>query len=123
MIPADEATVITRTSRCATWESSWASTASSSSAFSVRRIPVVTQTADRLGERPVAKALGRSVSAIATRGLGMSASAHSRSIMPCSSGASSGVTTRARIARRAILSEFHHWKTAMPMPIRPMITA
>ena len=44
-----------------------------------------------------------------TRGLGMSASAHSRSIMPCSSGASSGLTSRARIARIATLSLFHHW--------------
>ena len=44
-----------------------------------------------------------------TRGFGMSASAQSRSIMPCSSGASSGVTSRARIARIATLSEEHHW--------------
>ena len=71
----------------------------------------------------MAKAFGMSVSAIATRGFGMSASAHSRSIMPCSSGASSGVTTRARIAFSAILSENNHWKTATPMPMRPMITA
>ena len=39
--------------------------------------------------------------------------------MPCSSGASSGVTSRARIARMATLSEFHHWKNAMPMPTEP----
>ena len=122
-IPAEEATVITSTSRWATWESSCASTASSSSAVSVRRMPVVTQTADRLGERPVAKAFGRSVSAIATRGLGMSASAQSRSIIPCSSGASSGLTSRAPMARSAALSEFHHWKKAMPMPTSPMMTA
>ncbi len=61
MMPADEASVITSTSRCATWESSWASTPSSSSAVSRSRMPVVTQTAEWLGERPVAKAFGRSV--------------------------------------------------------------
>ena len=72
-------------------------------------MPVVTHTTARSGERPVAKALGRSMSEMPTRGLGMSARAQSRSIMPCSSGASSGVTSRARIARMAILSEDHHW--------------
>ena len=108
-IPADEATVITSTSRCATWDSSWARTASSSSALRVFRMPVVTQTTERSGDRPVANALGIGVSAMPTRGLGMSASAHSRSIMPCSSGASSGPTSRARMARMATLSEDHHW--------------
>ena len=44
-------------------------------------MPVVTQTTERSGDRPVANAFGMSVSAIATRGLGMSASAHSRSII------------------------------------------
>ena len=108
-MPAEDATVITSTSRCATWESSWASTPSSSSGVSRPRIPVVTQTTARSGERPVANALGMSSSAMPTRGLGMSASAQSRSIMPCSSGTSSGLTSRARIARMATLSEFHHW--------------
>ncbi len=50
-----------------------------------------------------------SMSAMPTRGFGMSASAQSRSTMPCSSGASSGLTSRARIARIAALSLFHHW--------------
>ena len=108
-IPADEATVITSTSRWATWDSSWASTASSSSAVSLPMMPVVTQTTARSGDRPVANALGMSISAMPTRGFGISASAHSRSIMPCSSGSSSGVTSQARIARMATLSEFHHW--------------
>ena len=72
-------------------------------------MPVVTQTTDRSGDRPVAKALGTEVSAMPTRGLGMSASAQSRSIIPCSSGACSGVTSRARIARIATLSELYHW--------------
>ena len=45
-------------------------------------MPVVTQTTACCGRtRPVANALGTSVSAIATRGLGMSAIAQSRSIM------------------------------------------
>ena len=92
-MPADEATVITSTSRCATWESSWASTPSSSSGVSLPMIPVVTQTTARFGERPVANALGMSISEIPTRGLGISARAHSRSIMPCSSGISSGLTS------------------------------
>ena len=69
----------------------------------------MTQTTARLGDRPVANAFGRSMSATPTLGFGMSASWHSRSIMPCSSGASSGVTSRARIARIATLSELHHW--------------
>ena len=38
--------------------------------------------------------------------------------MPCSSGASSGVTSRARIARIATLSEDHHWQNAMPIAMR-----
>ncbi|MCW2835215.1 MAG: hypothetical protein JWN68_3168 [Nocardioides sp.] len=72
-------------------------------------MPVVTHTTERSGDRPVAKALGRAMSATPTRGSGMSARAQSRSIIPCSSGASYGVTSRARIARMAILSEDHHW--------------
>ncbi len=108
-MPAEEATVITRTSRWATWDSSWARTASSSSAVSSPWIPVVTHTTARSGERPVAKAFGMSIWAIPTRGLGMSARAHSRSIMPCSSGACSGLTSWARIAFMATLSLFHHW--------------
>ena len=47
-----------------------------------------------VGERPVANALGTSVSAMATFGLGMSASAQRRSTIACSCGASSGVTSR-----------------------------
>ena len=118
-----EATVITRTSRWATCESSCASTPSSSSAVRRRRMPVVTQTTERSGERPVANALGRRGRRSATRGLGMSAIAHSRSIMPCSSGASSGVTSRARMARIATLSELYHCQTATPMPTTPIRSA
>ena len=64
--------------------------------------------------RPVANALGMSVSAIATAGLGMSAMAHSRSTMACSWGACSGVTTRADIENRATRSEKYHWAHAEP---------
>ncbi len=42
---------------------------------------------------------------MATRGLGMSASAHTRSTMPCSSGCCCGVTSTARAVLSAILSE------------------
>lgn len=54
--------------------------------------PVVTQTTAWLALRPVANALGRSISETATWGLGMSAVAHSRSMTPCNWGCSSGVT-------------------------------
>jgi hypothetical protein len=92
--PTTEATVITVTSRWATWDSSWASTPSSSRSSRRDIRPFVAQTTARCGVRPVANALGTSVSAIATVGFGMSDSAHSRSTMPCSCGACSGVTTR-----------------------------
>ena len=67
--------------------------------------PSVTHSTEFLLLRPVAKALGMRVGAIATRGLSMSASAHSRSTIACSSGASCGVTTLAPAADSAILSE------------------
>jgi hypothetical protein len=57
---------------------------------------------------------------MATRGFGMSASAQSRSITACSSGASSGVTSRARIAFSASLSELYHCHQATPSPMMPM---
>ena len=83
---------------------------------------MVTQTTDRSGDRPVAKALGSEVSAMPTRGLGMSARAQSRSIMPCSSGACSGLTSRARIAFMATLSEVP-LVTATPRPATPISSA
>ena len=67
-------------------------------------MPVVTTTTERLGERPVAKALGTSLFAMATRGFSMSAMAHTRSMTACSWGACSGVTTTARMADIAIES-------------------
>ena len=68
-------------------------------------MPVVAQTTASLGLRPVAKALGTSLSAMATRGFGMSARAQSRSTMPWSWGASAGVTSWAFIEKRAIFDE------------------
>ena len=56
-------------------------------------------------ERPSANAFGIRASAIATRGFGMSATRHSRSMIECRSGASAADTSRARIACSAILSE------------------
>ena len=104
IMPRPLAIVITATSRWATWEISWARTASISGSSRRRSSPVVAHTTAALGLRPVAKALGTSVWAMATRGLGMSASAHRRSITPCSSGASCGVTSLACMANMAILS-------------------
>ena len=69
---------------------------------------MVTTTTDLFGDRPVAKAFGASLSAIPTRGLGISAMAHSRSTTACSCGACSGVTSTARIAFMDKVSENHH---------------
>src|SRR5829696_6864110 len=116
-MPRKLAMVITATSRWATWDSSCDSTASSSGAESRRRIPLVTHTTACFWLRPVAKALGRSESATATFGLGMSARAHSRSIIWCSSGACSGDTSRPRIAVRAIRSAKKYWTNRNPPAI------
>ena len=51
-----------------------------------------------------------SVWAMATRGLGMSASAQRRSTTPCSSGACSGVTSLACMEYMAILSLNQYWQ-------------
>ncbi len=66
----------------------------------------------------MAKALGMSLVAMATLGLGMSARAQSRSMMPWRSGASSRDTSRPRMANRAILSEKKYWAKSR----RPAIT-
>ena len=96
---------MTRTSRLATWESSCASTLSTSCGSSRRQRPVVTATAACFGFRPVAKAFGTSVSTTAIRGLGRFAIAQSRSTIACSSGASSCETIFAPEAARASLSD------------------
>jgi len=56
-------------------------------------------------ERPIAQALGTEVSITQTFGLGRSACTQSRSMMPCSSGSSSGETSLTPIAAIASLSE------------------
>ena len=68
-------------------------------------IPVVAHTVADFGERPSANAFGIAVCATATFGLGRSAWTHRRSIIACSCGACSGVTTRAPMAASASLSE------------------
>ena len=83
----NDASVITSTSRFWMCASSCASTPSTSRGSSVSQRPVVTATAECFGLRPVANAFGTSVGMIATRGLGRSAIAQSRSIMSCSAGA------------------------------------
>src|SRR6266511_3207146 len=88
--------VITATSRWATWDSSCDSTASISGSSSRRMSPLVTHSTAAFWLRPVANALGMSESAIATFGLGMSASAQRRSTMPCNTGAPCGDTSWGR---------------------------
>ena len=100
----NDAIVITWTSLCATCDSSCAMTPSSSSVFSLFIRPVVTHSTDLSALRPVAKAFGMGLWAMATRGLGMSASAHTRSTMPCSSGCLlRGHLHRARRAERDLV--------------------
>ena len=116
-MPSPLAIVMTATSRWATCEISWESTASTSGSSSRRSRPVVTQTTAALGLRPVANALGTSVCAMATRGLGMSANATRRSITPWSSGACSGVTSLACMAYMAILALNQYWANRTPTPM------
>ena len=80
MMARNEAIVITMTSLCATCDSSCAMTPSSSS-FVQPPLQAIghAENGMLLVFRPVAKAFGRSVGEIATRGLGMSASAQTRS--------------------------------------------
>lgn len=102
--PRNEAIVMTATSRWATCDISWARTPSSSSGSSLRSRPVVAQTRAVFSLRPVANAFGTSLSAMATLGFGMSARAQIRSMVPCSSGACSGVTSRAPMPYAAMRS-------------------
>ena len=120
MMPMNEAMVITATSLWATCDSSWASTASSSrSSRLLFSRPVVTTRTEVLVFRPVANAFSIGDGAIATRGLGMLASAVSRSTMPCSlaaRGPSCGVTSRACAVLSAILSEYQKEPTPRARP-------
>ena len=75
------AMVMISTSRCFTCDSSWAITPSSSLGESVRMMPVVAQTVAVFWLRPMANALGTSVSATAMRGFGRSAWMQSFSII------------------------------------------
>jgi hypothetical protein len=108
-MPMNEAIVMTATSLCATCDSSCASTPSSSCSFSrPSSRAVVAQTTAVLLLRPVANAFGIRDGAMATLGLGMSASAQIRSTTPCSwaaCGPSCGVTSWAPAVRSAILSD------------------
>ena len=113
------ASVITATSRLATWVSSCAITPSSSAGVRSSMIPVVAHTVADLGERPSANAFGIRVFATATFGFGRSACTHSRSIIACSCGASCGVTTRAPMAASASLSDANRLASARP----PAMTA
>ena len=106
MMTIRPAHVITMTSRCFIWLSSWPSTASSSGRESRDISPLVTATTELFGLRPVANALGTWVSMTAIFfGLGMSAIAASRSTMPCSSGSSCAVTTLAPVVISTSRSE------------------
>ena len=117
------ASVMIATSRLTMWVISWASTPSSSAGLSRFRIPVVAQTVACFCERPIANALGMSVWATAIRGFGMSAWMQSRSIIACSSGASAGDTSRAPIARSAILSDAKYWTENSTAANRAIATA
>ena len=103
------AIVITITSRFWTWVSSWPSTASSSAGSSSWSMPVVAHTVAVFGERPTANAFGIGVSAIATRGLGMFAWMHSRSMIACSSGRLLRGDLAGAHRGSAILSEVNSW--------------
>src|SRR3954469_19644400 len=123
MLAKKLATVMISTSRCWTWASSCATTPSSSRGSSRRSRPVVTHTVDARRERPIANALGISVSAIAIRGFGRSACTHRRSTTACSPGASDGDTMCAPIARSASLSERNSCASASPPTTTSMTTA
>ena len=106
------ASVITITSRLITCVSSCAITPSSSAGESSSRIPRVAQTVADFCERPIANAFGIGVSITQTRGLGRSACTHSRSMIPCSSGSSSGETSLTPIVASASLSEANSWTSS-----------
>ena len=83
----------------------------------------MTQTVEAFWLRPQAKALGRSVRATATRGLGRSASWQRRSIIPWSSGYSSGSVTRAPIEASAMRSLKKSWASRMTAAMTSTSTA
>ncbi len=86
-------------------------------------MPVVAHTVAFFCERPIAKALGIGVSITHTLGLGRSACTHSLSMMPCSSGSSSGVTSLAPSVESAILSDAKNCRASMNTAITTMTPA
>ena len=108
-MPADEAIVITSTSRWATWDSSWASTPSSSSA-----VELAEDAGGHADHRAVRRAAGRErVGHVdvgdadpGLRHVGERAEPVDHAVQL---GRLLGVTSRARMARIATLSENHHW--------------
>ena len=117
-----EAIVMIITSRFLTCASSCAMTPSSSAGESSFMIPVVAQTVALFCDLPIAKALGISVWATATFGLGRSAWMQRRSIIACSSGASCGVTSRAPIACSASLSDVKNCRASSPPATMRIVT-
>jgi hypothetical protein len=102
------ASVMTATSRWRMCATSCAKAAPSSSGSSASSSPRVTTTVVCRLERPRVKALGAGSGLMASRGLGRSPSAHSRSSTAWGSGSSAGVTIRARVTERASHSVAHH---------------
>ena len=123
MVAKKLASVITITSRLATWVSSCAMTPSSSAGVRISMMPVVAHTVAFFGERPRANAFGMRVLAMATFGLGRSACTHRRSIIAWNSGASAGETSRAPMAASAILSDAKSCRSASPPAITTITAA
>ncbi len=68
-------------------------------------MPRVAQTVVAFFDLPIAQAFGIEVSITPTRGFGRSAWTQSRSMIPCSSGSSAGVTSLTPIVARAMRSD------------------
>ena len=86
-------------------------------------MPVVAHTVAFFCERPIANALGTSMSATAIFGFGRSAWMQSRSIIECSPGASAGETSFAPIAASASLSEKNSWAAVIAPITTTIVTA
>ena len=88
------------------WAISCPITPSSSTRFIVSSRPCVTATWLCSGSRPVAKAFGALSGTIQTRGFGIPAAIASPSMMLCSRGASSFVTSFARVEASTMRSPY-----------------
>src|SRR5919109_620718 len=121
-------TVPTRMSRSATCAISCPSTPSSSTRFIVSSSPCVTARWLCSGSRPVANAFGAASGTTHTRGFGTPAAIASPSTRLCSRGASSFVTSRARVEASTIRSPYRYDPTdittattsAITRPIGPL---